>query len=282
MAARYIFRLDDIAPNMHWDNYLRVRDLFDANGIRPLLGVIPDNQDPELLKFPAAESDFWDMIRGTRQKGWEVAQHGFQHQYVNQEAGLLGIARGSEFAGLPYEEQYEKLQTGRQVLQQHGIETDVFMAPSHSFDENTLRALQELGFSRVTDGFALYPYMYEEPLFVPQILATHWPMPLGVHTCCMHLNGFGEKEYQQLERFVKRYARQAIPFSDAHKYVARRWGNREFGMVIKTALEFIRKIKHALRQTSISRQPESRNEESGNAEPLLEARCSHETISHPS
>ena len=112
----YVFRLDDIAPNMHWENYHRVRQLFRKFGIMPLLGVIPDNRDPQLLRFPAVDNEeFWQEVRDAKQAGWDIAQHGYQHVYVNRCAGILGASKASEFAQLPYDLQSEKIRRGRAI-----------------------------------------------------------------------------------------------------------------------------------------------------------------------
>ena len=38
--------------DMNWKNMDKCEKLFDENDIKPLLGVIPLNQDPEFLKYP--------------------------------------------------------------------------------------------------------------------------------------------------------------------------------------------------------------------------------------
>ena len=50
-----LIRLDDIAENMNWELMDKCEILFDKYNIKPLLGVIPNNQDPELLKYPKNE-----------------------------------------------------------------------------------------------------------------------------------------------------------------------------------------------------------------------------------
>ena len=45
----YLIRLDDIAENMNWNMMDQTTSLFDKFNIKPVLGVIPNNKDPELL-----------------------------------------------------------------------------------------------------------------------------------------------------------------------------------------------------------------------------------------
>ncbi len=47
-----LIRLDDIAENMNWDLMEKSEDLFDKYKIKPVLGVIPNNKDSELLSYP--------------------------------------------------------------------------------------------------------------------------------------------------------------------------------------------------------------------------------------
>ena len=46
-----LLRIDDIAENMNWQLMYRCELLFDKHEIKPLLGVIPNNQDRALLKY---------------------------------------------------------------------------------------------------------------------------------------------------------------------------------------------------------------------------------------
>src|SRR4051812_9506799 len=113
MAARYLIRLDDIAAHMEWEKFRRLERVFGEFGIKPLLGVIPDNQDVTLKQFPECAGDFWTEMRTLQAGGWEMAQHGYQHVYVTRNSGLMGVNNLSEFAGLPYAEQLDKLARGQ-------------------------------------------------------------------------------------------------------------------------------------------------------------------------
>jgi len=44
-----LIRMDDIAENMNWSLMKKCEELFDELNIKPLLGVIPKNEDSELL-----------------------------------------------------------------------------------------------------------------------------------------------------------------------------------------------------------------------------------------
>lgn len=240
MSVRYLLRLDDIAPHMAWDRFQRLSNLFDQFGIRPLIGVIPDNRDPKLLQFPRCEEDFWTTIRSRQANGWEIAQHGYQHLYVTRDRGLMGVNPESEFAGLPYAEQLEKLRNGQKLLREHGLFFETFMAPSHSFDRATLRALNELDFSTVTDGFAPWPYLEEGLIFIPQWVAQPRVMPFGVQTFCLHINTMTEAHVCQVEEFVTQHHHEFITFAEARELATPRRLNRAAGRVVGLTLRSLR------------------------------------------
>ena len=63
-----LIRMDDISENMRWDYMDKCELLFDKYKIKPLLGVIPINKDPELLTYPKTEI-FWDKVKDWKRKG---------------------------------------------------------------------------------------------------------------------------------------------------------------------------------------------------------------------
>lgn len=206
------FRLDDITPDMDWNRFYRVKAIFDKYKVKPLIGVVPDNQDAA-LKCGDLHPDFWEYIRSLEKSGWLVAQHGYRHIYETRNSGLLGIKKASEFAGLPYEVQYEKLRCGREILQKHGVNVTIFMAPGHTYDRNTLKALKNLGFICVTDGYADVPYYAKGLLFVP--CRSSRPRISGVmDTICLHCNEMNENDYRELENFLEKNNAHVIPFSE--------------------------------------------------------------------
>ena len=77
----FLIRLDDIAENMKWDVMDEAEVLFDRFNIKPVLGVIPNNKDVELLSYPKKNINFWDQVRIWRDKGWEIGMHGTNHVY---------------------------------------------------------------------------------------------------------------------------------------------------------------------------------------------------------
>jgi len=206
------FRLDDITPDMDWNRFYRVKAIFDKYKVKPLIGVVPDNHDERLMRGEHYD-DFWEYVASLEREGWLLAQHGYRHVYETKSGGMLGLKRASEFAGLPYEVQYEKIKNGQEILLRHGLSVKIFMAPGHTFDKYTLRALRKLGFTCVTDGFTKVPCRRQGLLFVP---CRSWAPRLsgGVDTICLHCNELGESDYRELENFLEMHGGQVVPFSE--------------------------------------------------------------------
>ena len=45
-------RMDDITPDMDFEKFTRFKTILDKHGIKPLIGVVPDNKDKKLQKNP--------------------------------------------------------------------------------------------------------------------------------------------------------------------------------------------------------------------------------------
>lgn len=218
-----IIRLDDITPDMSWERFLKVKDILDKYGIHPIIGVVPDCKD-EVLNFDDevpfsipedSESDsngrYWNFIKSLQELGWTIAQHGYNHTYVTEDAGVLGINPFSEFAGLPYEEQYEKIKSGRDIFASHGISTELFMAPGHTFDDNTIKALKMIGFSSLTDGLYDKAYVKNGILCVPCRLAEYRNV-YGLDTLCFHTNLMNDDAIAKLEEFISSHRDDIVDF----------------------------------------------------------------------
>lgn len=244
MSPRFVIRLDDVCPGLKWSAMERAQRVFEANGIKPLLGVVPDNRDPQLDVSPP-RGDFWPWLRERAKAGWTIAQHGYQHVYGTKDAGCLKINRRSEFAGLPYDEQREKLRLGRELLGAQGLPTDVFMAPAHSFDALTLKALKELGFTTVTDGFGLYPFERDGLTFVPQLFATPRHFGFGVYTVCLHLNEMSDRSLAALEDFCRRRRGDLVDFPRAAALRGPGLVNGPAGWILGRGLRLARRLRPA-------------------------------------
>ncbi len=235
------FRIDDVSPYMCWESFERLTALFTSHGVKPLLGVIPDNQDPELRRYPFKPSG-WDEIRALRDWGWSISQHGSRHAYTTTKSGLLGINNYSEFAGLDYDTQYGLLQEGRRALEQEGLATDIFMAPAHSFDAVTLKALTALDFHNVSDGYSVFPYRRGGLKFIPCQSSKPSALPVGLMTVCLHPNTFTENDFKAVESWLKLYKNRIIPYSAAIDAPAR----GPFARASETAVLLTRRARKSI------------------------------------
>lgn len=206
-------RMDDITADMNWKNFLALKELFDRHGICPLIGVVPDNRDENLRMDPPRE-DFWEYLGELRRQGWVIAQHGQYHQYTTQKGGCFPLNRFSEYAGVPYEKQKSMIEEGKKILEEKGIRTDIFMAPGHTFDRNTLKALKECGFRYLTDGFGKLPYSREGLTFLPISARKKdcFKDREGYTTLVIHANGMSEEEIGWYERMLAEHPDQFISY----------------------------------------------------------------------
>lgn len=165
-AKKILIRFDDICPTMDWKQWECAKRMMDHHGLKALLGVIPDCQDPE-LSIDEPKEDFWEYIRELQSQGWAIAMHGYHHVYDIKADGIVTRNKNSEFAGHPYEVQLERIRNGQAAMRSHGIETDIFFAPAHNYDDNTLKALSVCGFKYVSDGFSGKPYKRHGIILLP-------------------------------------------------------------------------------------------------------------------
>jgi hypothetical protein len=166
VKRKILFRFDDICPTMNWNLWDKVEEILDKYEIKPLLGVIPDCKDTELTIMPA-KSDFWIWLSNKQKEGYTIAMHGCNHIFSSNSRGILTTRKGSEFAGLSYEEQLKKIKKGKDILESHGIHTNIFFAPGHSYDENTIKALKVCGFKYISDGKSSKAYVWHDITFLP-------------------------------------------------------------------------------------------------------------------
>jgi len=154
---RLALRFDDVCPTMKWSIWDQIESRLDRHSVQPILGVVPDNQDPKLV-VDSPNPEFWQRARAWQKKGWIIGLHGYRHVYDSKSKGLVPWWPQSEFAGLPRSTQQQRISRGVEILRENQVEPRVWIAPAHSFDENTLAALQTAGLSIISDGWGYRPY----------------------------------------------------------------------------------------------------------------------------
>lgn len=248
--TKYIVRFDDVTMGMNWANFLAIKEVLERNNIFSVLGVVPNNKDEKLtVTTEISEQVFFSKIKDFVEYGDNIAQHGTYHLYTSKSSGLLKINNKSEFAGHSYVEQLSKLKEGKEILQRYGVWQPYFMAPSHSFDRNTLKALNELGFEAITDGYGFYSYEVEGITLIPQLVSKPIKsIPFGIQTICLHTNNMDLYSIETLIEFIENNSRNFISFEDALKIKANnKYVDEITHHFSKLSLQAFRKLKGIIR-----------------------------------
>ncbi len=173
---------------MNWAVWSEIEAALLEHRLKPILAVVPDNQDP-VLRVAAPIQDFWQRARQWQARGWTLALHGFQHKYTARRSGLVTPRKLTEFAGLPAAEQEEKLRRGAEIFERQGIKPRVWIAPNDSFDRTTVSLLAQFGIRIICDGYFRVPFVCRQKMvWIPQQLYGFRPAPPGVWTVCYHHN----------------------------------------------------------------------------------------------
>lgn len=215
---RILVRIDDVCPTMNFEMFKIAMNIMDEYNIKPLLGVIPDCRDQD-LQIEAIHDDFWLFIKRLQNKGYTIAMHGYAHTFDNKARGIVVKRCDSEFAGLPYEVQLEKIIKGRKLLESNGIYTDIFFAPGHSYDENTLKALSACGFNFISDGLSVKPYKLHGIRCIPARSAGMPRLLCGTnHTAIFHVHEWIREEkkycYNQFVNLITTHYKEIVTWDE--------------------------------------------------------------------
>lgn len=210
----YLMRLDDASEYMNIEKWTRMERLLDKYNVKPVYGIIPSNKDPDLLKYGKV-NEFWELMIKWKNKGWIPALHGYTHVFETNDGGINPVNPRSEFAGLTYERQCEKIKSGCQILQDNNISPKVFFAPAHTFDINTIKALKEVSSIRIIiDTIADDIYFRDGMYFIPQQSGQCRKLPFNTVTFCYHPNIMKDCDYEGLELFLKKNESKFARFED--------------------------------------------------------------------
>ena len=215
MEQRYLIRLDDACPTMDAAKWKRLEDILDKYGVKPMVGVIPHNEDT-MQQIDPTDDNFWGKVKNWEAKGWAIALHGYNHCY-DSNSGLKGFNpmwSRSEFAGIPLDVQKERIRKGMKIMTEHNLNPKYFFAPSHTFDENTLIALREESNIRIiSDTIATRPYRYKDFIMIPQFGGQCREMKLsGLFTFCLHPNTMKDEAFEKTDKFLKTYREMFTSF----------------------------------------------------------------------
>ena len=213
-----LIRLDDIAENMNWDLMKKLETLFEKYEIKPVLGVVPNNKDSDLLSYPKKDN-FWEKVREWRDKGWEISMHGSSHIYDqnSNNKDYFGYGGKSEFCEHSLETQMIKIKEGLKKFDKEKIKIRSFFAPNHTYDKNTFAALKNSGIKEIIDGYGLMPYTENGIKFIPQLFYKITLLPFGIQSTQIHLNYWEQKDFDNFEKFIKKNSKKIITYDQAIK-----------------------------------------------------------------
>lgn len=208
MPKKIIFRLDDYSHECNHTNWIQIIDLFNSYNVKVCIGVIPDSKDQSLIfDKPLSDDEFWNNVRLFRDAGHTIALHGLHHTYHKIKKWLsfqfFPINDDSEFVSLSVSKQTAILKKSYDIFKSHGVFPNVFMAPSHSFDTNTLTALKNATPIRIiTDGYYTSLKKYKDFIFVPSQVGSLRVLPFDFTCICLHPNTMSSSDFDYLNDFL--------------------------------------------------------------------------------
>jgi predicted deacetylase len=238
-----LIRLDDIAENMNWSLMKKCELLFDKYNIKPLLGVVSNNQDPELLSYQKNDN-FWNQIRAWKKKKWEISMHGYTHIYdrETEKKDYFNYGGKSEFFGHSYDEQFLRINSSLKIFKKENIEIRSFFAPNHTYDENTFSALKANNINNVIDGYGLMPFKKKKLNFIPQLFYKEISLPIGIQSTQIHLNYWKEEDFLNFEKFIEKNKSKIISFDQALKKVNNNLFYQSINLLVEKTLKILRKL----------------------------------------
>ena len=235
-----LIRFDDIAPNMSWEMMDKCQKLLNYYDLKPVMGVIHDNQDNELLKYPKREN-FWEIVKKWELNDWSIAMHGYNHLYDKEtnKKDFFNYGGRSEFFGHSYEDQLSKIKKGLEIFEKNNIQIDTFFAPNHTYDRNTFKALKNSGILKIIDGYGLMPYSFNGIRFVPQLFYKLYLLPFGIQSAQIHINYWSDKDYTNFKKFIEKHHKKVISADFAFSKIS----NSYLHKIINFTFEKLLKLK---------------------------------------
>ncbi len=162
-----VFRFDDYSERSNTDIEVKIIDAFQRCSVPCTFGVIPyicregyDSNHEDIAPLGQMKADI--LNNAIKAGTLDIAQHGYTHQSIVKWGGR------SEFAGLSYSCQAEKIAKGKELLERMlGIKINIFVPPWSSCDSNTIRALEELKFECISAQGYGYAQMSSSLKFLP-------------------------------------------------------------------------------------------------------------------
>jgi hypothetical protein len=242
---QYLIRLDDLCPTNDLQKWERFFKLFDRYEIKPIIAVIPDNQDPKLNACGSFNPDYWQMVRQLQNKGYTIGMHGFEHRYQNKNSGLFKLNKRSEFAGLALHTQEAKIKAAVKIFKRENVQASLFIAPAHTFDTNTLIALvRNSEIQTISDGLLKSPYTRLGFRWIPVQLPEATVKANNTWTFNYHPETCSDEAFYKLEEFIAKYHTRFVSISDLNykTYTLMDYLTEQYFIYMRLTKDFIKDI----------------------------------------
>jgi len=170
-----LFRSDDIAPWTDLEVLRAVNNLFIKHDVPVTQAVVPhDKHENESLDTEHDVCHYLTELNEEHGELFENSLHGFDH---GRETDFYGV---SEFGGLPYEEQKQRLTDGYESLDDCIEMAKTFAPPFNTYDQKTVDVLVEEEFKLVSGGVEFQDEYFEERGFWEGENIVHLPVTLSM------------------------------------------------------------------------------------------------------
>ena len=147
-----VFRFDDPSADSDSELEFKVIDAFREHNASVTFGVIPficagdvhDTSPQDVIPLGPKKGKL--LGKAVEEGVLDIAMHGYSHQ-----TRISDVKHRTEFRGLDYDSQFEKLSKGKKLLEEMTkAPISAFIPPWNQYDLNTLKALEKLGFSTLS------------------------------------------------------------------------------------------------------------------------------------
>ena len=166
-----VFRYDDYCSQSPTDLEIKIFQDFLRFQMSLNVGIIPfaassNERGPSHQELIPLTEEKTALLRSYIDSGTVIPSlHGYSHQTVIND--FTGIK--SEFRGLSYQEQLIKIEKGKKFLEDRlGRDINIFAPPWNIYDRNTLRVVEELGFTTISAGLHSTPDKDSNLKFLPE------------------------------------------------------------------------------------------------------------------
>lgn len=168
-----VFRFDDPSALSSTETELKVIDVFREHNASLTFGVIPfkcigstrDVSPQELVPLDAKKASI--LHQAVQEGVVDIALHGYSHQ-------MRDTKLWTEFQGMDYGEQKQRLAKGKNYLETLiGTSIDTFIPPYNTYDLNTLKALESVGFTTLSAGIRGDVSKDSQLKFMPMTIRIH-------------------------------------------------------------------------------------------------------------